>query len=78
MHGCRGSPRCQTPCRQEVGDSAVSCFGGRMRARFEKNRKLHKDVSVGCLLANATGINSCAGSTVSLLSSSLAAWEMET
>lgn len=47
--------------------------------RFEKNRELHKAVSVGCLLvANAMGINSCTGSIVSLLSSSLAALEMKT
>lgn len=57
----------------------MSCFGGGIREKFEKNRKLHKDVSVGCLLvANATGINSCMGSTVSLLLSGPAALEMKT
>lgn len=41
------------------------------------NRKLHKGVSDGCLLvASAAGINSCRGSTMSLLLSSLTAVEM--
>nr|XP_009685581.1 PREDICTED: uncharacterized protein LOC104152099 isoform X2 [Struthio camelus australis] len=70
----RGSSRFRTPCKQEVLDSTANCSRRGVIARFKKNRKLHKEVSVGCLLvANATEVNNHTGSTELLLSYSPAA-----
>lgn len=56
-----------------------SCFGGGIRARCGQKRKLHKGGSVGCLpCPRGAAINSCASSTVSLLSPSLTGLGRET